>query len=50
MGEGLNRTSEDIQVDMQSSPEQSCHRQEPMMGAELVLEDPRGEKGLGCKV
>lgn len=47
MGEGFIRTVEDIQVDMQSSPEQSCHQQDLRSGQNTALEGPRGRKGPG---
>lgn len=49
MGEGFNRTVEDILVGMQSSPKQSCRGQDPRRGQNIAMEGPCGRRGLGCK-
>lgn len=48
MGEGLNRTVEDIQVDMQSSSEWSCHRKDPESEKNIALEGPSSRRGPAC--
>lgn len=46
MGEGFNGTMGDIQVDMESSPEQSCHQQDPRRGQSIALKGPSGRRGI----
>lgn len=48
MGQGSNGMMEDIQVDMESSPEQ-CYHQDSRRGHSIALEGPSGRRRTGMQ-